>query len=231
AFKVIAFDMAGGYSAVSDGTITINTAAAPSLSAVAAAGSAASTTKVKATAGTGNTLAYRFSATRIASTPLVGTSMSPTSGSGSADTLYTYTSEADITGVDSTTKKYLEVYELNSSNKVVKFKLFTLTAANIKSPTITGVTSASTTTIVLATDKALNASYVPAASAFSVKKGTTSITVSNVAVSGSTVTLTVTGVSASDALTINYTKPTTNYLQDAAGNAVASKTGLTCTAS
>jgi len=62
------------------------------------------------------------------------------------------------------------------------------------------------------------ASIVPAASAFAVKVNSTARTVSSVAVSGTKVTLTLAGpVVYGDAVTIAYTKPSTNPLQTAAG--------------
>ncbi|NUU58933.1 hypothetical protein HPT30_00690, partial [Paenibacillus sp. JW14] len=45
-----------------------------------------------------------------------------------------YTAGADITGVDATTNRYIGIYEVDSNNKVVSFKLIILTAGDIKVP-------------------------------------------------------------------------------------------------
>ena len=72
--------------------------------------------------------------------------------------------------------------------------------------------------IVLTYDENLDVGSVPAAAAFTVTAGT----VSNVSVSGSTVTLTVSSaLTQSTAITVGYTPPTANALQDAAGNRAA----------
>ena len=72
--------------------------------------------------------------------------------------------------------------------------------------------------IVLTYDENLDVGSVPAAAAFTVTAGT----VSNVSVSGSTVTLTVSSaLTESTAITVGYTPPAANALQDAAGNRAA----------
>ena len=78
-------------------------------------------------------------------------------------------------------------------------------------------------------DEALDTSKVPDKSAFSVT-ATGSPTVTAVAVSGSTVTLTlskpvVASTDDDDQVTVDYTAPNSNALQDAVGNKVASFTG------
>ncbi len=79
------------------------------------------------------------------------------------------------------------------------------------------VENASPSAMVLTYNMSL-ASIVPAASAFAVKVNSTARTVSSVAVSGTKVTLTLAGpVVYGDAVTIAYTKPSTNPLQTAAG--------------
>ena len=67
------------------------------------------------------------------------------------------------------------------------------------------------------------ANTVPAASAFSVTVNSSSRTVSSVAVSGTTVSLTLaSAVAHGDAVTVAYTKPSSNPLQTSAGGQVAS---------
>ena len=214
-FKVVAVDLAGTMSNVPAERITINNIAAPTLTATAAAGTAIGTTKVTATAGAGNSLAYEYSATTIA-TPKVGTDVTLATGTVAAGSVYAYTSGANITGIDATTNKYLGIFELDANKKVVKFKLITLTATYISAPKIKSA-AASGTTLTLTTDT-LKTTVTPAVTAFVVKIGTTANKVTAVVVNGTTVTLTLTtAVKAGDTVTVAYIKPSTNYLQDANG--------------
>lgn len=100
---------------------------APALSATAAAGSVEKSTKVTAPAGEKNKLVVKVSNATIP-TPKVG-DVAPT-----ADVTNPYSSGSDITGVDGDENKYVAVYEVDASNKVVKFKLLTLTSSDIKIP-------------------------------------------------------------------------------------------------
>lgn len=187
--------------------------------ATVAAGSTGGTTKVTAKAGSGDTLAYEFSASPI-TTPNLGTSETlATDSTPIANSIYAYTSASDIAGVDATINKYLAIYELNGTN-VVKFKLFTLTSANIKVPSITAA-DVNGNTLTLTTIP-LNTAYVPTSTAFTVKIGSKADAVTNVAISGKYVTLTLTTAAKStDTVTVAYYKPSTSYLQDLAGNVVA----------
>ena len=85
-------------------------------------------------------------------------------------------------------------------------------------------------TLTVTFDEALAEVQAPASTAFAVTVAGNSRGVSAVAVSGSAVTLTlVTAVSEGDAVTVDYTAPTGESaarLQDLAGNAVASFSGL-----
>lgn len=81
------------------------------------------------------------------------------------------------------------------------------------------VANAAPANIVITMSETL-AAFTPAASAFAVSGGKT---VSSVARSGATVTLTCSAAYAfGDTITVTYTKPGTNMLQDAAGNQTAS---------
>ena len=72
--------------------------------------------------------------------------------------------------------------------------------------------------IVITFDAAFNESYVPATSAFSTTGITGSPTITVVGVSGVTVTLTLSGDATSgDTITVGYTIPGSNPLQDASG--------------
>lgn len=88
------------------------------------------------------------------------------------------------------------------------------------------VANASPTTITVNASEALNTSFVPATSAFTVAGHT----VSAVAVQGLTYTLTVDAfVNGEAARTVVYTQPGVNGLRDAAGNLMASFSGLAIT--
>lgn len=87
------------------------------------------------------------------------------------------------------------------------------------------VANATPTTASIAVSEALDAAYVPAASAFTVSGHT----VSGVAISGSTVTLTTSTFVASESATVAYTQPGTNNIRDLAGNLLANFAGLAIT--
>ena len=88
-------------------------------------------------------------------------------------------------------------------------------------PTFTSA-AANGSSVVLTFSENLNTSKVPAANRFSVST-TPATSVSTVAISGKTVTLTVSPtMGANPAITVSYTQPSTNRLQDPAGNKVAS---------
>lgn len=95
-------------------------------------------------------------------------------------------------------------------------------AADTTAPTLTSsaVANATPTVVNLTMSEVMNAGFVPAASAFAVSGHT----VSSVAISGSTINLTVSSafVNGEAARTVTYTKPGANMLQDATGNQTAS---------
>ncbi|MFF2020166.1 S-layer homology domain-containing protein, partial [Paenibacillus sp. NPDC058177] len=101
---------------------------APTLPASPLPGTNLNTTKVTTSVGAGNHLVTKVSSSLIP-TPNVGDA-APT-GAGVTNP---YTPGEDITGVDATTNKYIGVYEVDSNNKVVAFKLIILTADDIKVP-------------------------------------------------------------------------------------------------
>ena len=79
--------------------------------------------------------------------------------------------------------------------------------------------------LVLTYDEALDTSSTPAAAAFAVTVASLARTVSSVSVSGSAVTLTLSGtVRSGHTVTVSYTVPTSNPIQDAAGNDAAALT-------
>lgn len=92
--------------------------------------------------------------------------------------------------------------------------------SDVTAPTFVSaqVANAAPSVIVITMSEAL-AAITPATSAFTVSGGRT---VSSVSVSGISVSVTVSsGYANGDAITVAYTQPGTNNLQDAAGNAVA----------
>ena len=79
-------------------------------------------------------------------------------------------------------------------------------------------------TLVLTYNEALDTASVPAGGDFMIG-GVTSVSVNTVAISGMMVTLTLSqAVTSGDTVTVTYTAPTTNRLQDVAGNAAANLT-------
>ena len=75
------------------------------------------------------------------------------------------------------------------------------------------------TTLVLTYDENLDSGSTPATTAFTIGGVTGGTSVSNVSISGSEVTLTLSnGASNGDTVTVTYTVPGSNPLQDAAGN-------------
>lgn len=88
------------------------------------------------------------------------------------------------------------------------------------------VANASPTIVAVTMSEAMNATYVPAAAAFTVSGHT----VSAVAVSGSAINLTVDAfVNGEAARTVSYTQPGTNNARDLAGNLLDNFTGLAIT--
>ena len=107
----------------------------------------------------------------------------------------------------------------------------TIAAADTAPPSLasSGGAVVNGATLVLTYDEALDEGSEPAAGAFAVTAGGSSVTVSSVDVSGSAVTLTLaSAVSPGDTVTVSYT-PGTNPIQDEAGNDAAALTGQAVT--
>ena len=98
-----------------DQKLAASSVVAPALTVVAEKGTTG--TKLKVTAGTGNTIKYAKSSTAPTAPKLY--SDVPTSTE--------YAADAEITGVDAKTTKYLAVYEVNAAGQVLKYKALTLT--------------------------------------------------------------------------------------------------------
>jgi len=112
---------------------------APSLNATAAPGSTMGTTKVTATAGQDNHLVVQVSASSMV-VPEVGDAVP---AGTEARVTNPYISASDISGVDATTNKYVGVYEVDSTGKVVKFTLLMLTSGKIAAATMPPTVTAS----------------------------------------------------------------------------------------
>lgn len=97
-------------------------------------------------------------------------------------------------------------------------------------PPTRGATTVNGATLAIAYDEALDTGSVPATSAFAPLVNGGARGVSNVAVSGSTVTLTLASpVVSTDTVTLSYTAPGTNPVQDVAGTDAASYTTVAVT--
>ncbi|ADY57465.1 hypothetical protein Sgly_3199 [Syntrophobotulus glycolicus DSM 8271] len=123
-------DATGKVTAFTEITVTAESITAPDLkTSTLAPGSVAGTTKVTLTPLVkGDTFRYVISNAALGSLPLVGETVP-----GGA---VAYTSGEDISGIDETTNKYLDVYEVDGSGKVVAFKELTIAASNIAAPVL-----------------------------------------------------------------------------------------------
>lgn len=152
-YYLVEVDSSGVLSSLSSNKVTINNVAAPSLTVALARGTI-SGIRVTATACASDSLAYEFS-TKSVTIPKVATAISlATDNLPVAGSVYAYTSGNDINGVDPVTNKYLEIYELDSNNKVVKFKQITVSALNLTlavASTATATTGTKTITYTLST--------------------------------------------------------------------------------
>ena len=98
------------------------------------------------------------------------------------------------------------------------------TPATDTTPPTLSTATVNGSTLVLTYNEALDGGSVPAGGDFMIG-GVTSVSVNTVAISGMMVTLTLSqAVTSGDTVTVTYTAPTTNRLQDVAGNAAANLT-------
>ena len=111
-------------------------------------------------------------------------------------------------------------------------------AADLSSQTVTNVTGAptldsavvDTKTLILHYNKALDTGSTPATTDFTVSVAGTAQTPSAVSVSGTSVTLTLsTAATSGQAVTVSYTVPSTNPIQDLGGNDAADLSSQTVT--
>ena len=107
-----------------------------------------------------------------------------------------------------------------TDGQTVSISLGDATAPTLSTATVNG------SSLVLTYNETLDTNSVPATSAFAVSAGGSSVTVSSVSVSGSAVTLTLaSAVTHGQTVSLNYTKPAMNPIQDGAGNDAAGLSG------
>jgi hypothetical protein len=117
--------------AVKEIALTASQITAPAITTaptIAVGTAAGSTNLTLAPNVTGDTFKVVVASTKLATLPVLGGTV-PTTGT-------LYTSATDLTGVDETTNKYVDIYELDSSGKIAAFKEITLSGINITAPSL-----------------------------------------------------------------------------------------------
>jgi|GEM_PF-3847096 len=154
-----------------------------------------------------------------------GATLSNFTGSGTSYTATLSATSASVT-VDVGANKFTS----NSLNNVASTQFTWTTSTDLIAPTVSSaVLAASGTTLTLTASETLGAS-TPAASAFTVSAGGSAISVSSVAVLGTSVTLSLAqAATVGQSISIAYTAPGTNDLQDAAGNLMVGFAGQSVT--
>lgn len=202
--------------------ITDSGTAAPTIPGTftAAAGSVVSSTKLTSTGSaivaTGDTFKYVIAK----STDVAGKLYNVVTSGAVA-----LTTGADIVGIDATTNKNIDVYQVDSTNRIKAYKRVPIAATAIKAPVIsTATVSGSAITLTADTNLKTTAPTVTT-SLFTVVVGGRTVGVSNVSIATNKVTITLAeAVVNAQKVTIKYTAPGTNPLQDTYGNKIASIT-------
>ena len=157
---------------------------------------------------------------KVGSAPAAEPSTVAISGKTVTLTLATAVASGDTVTLNYTVLRTNPVQDLAGSDAGALSNLdVTNITADSTAPTL-DTASVNGASLVLTYDENLDANSVPAASAYSVKVGSApAAEPSRVAISGKTVTLTLaTAAVAGDTVTLNYTVPPTNPVQDAEGN-------------
>ncbi|MBK3734600.1 DUF4347 domain-containing protein, partial [Azospirillum brasilense] len=139
--------------------------------------------------------------------------LSPTiSGIVSSGDTFTLTFDVMSSGTDTTGAFPISIYSMSTGIDLTNSAISSSVMVTVANPPVVQSATVNGTTLVLTYDKDLDAANPPAAGAFEVKVGGTTVSVSNVAVDGvnKTVTLTLAqGVTDADTVTVAYTDPTT----------------------
>ena len=135
-------------STVSDVVIGAATTNAPALTATALKTDVVGETQLTVTPALGNSIYYKSSATTIATAdiPKLGAKIT-TSSALKLDV------SKKITGLNLVNRKYLVLYELTPSNAVAKFKVITLTNTMVKTDTAAPILSTSSTYVPLSVNE------------------------------------------------------------------------------
>ena len=149
------------------------------------------------------------------------------SGSPNTDTAsVTYSPTAGYSGPDSFT------YKVNDGtvDSATATASLTVSAGGDSTPPVRGATTVNGAILAIAYDEPLDGGSVPDTSAYAALVNGNPRGVSNVTVAGSGVTLTLASpVVSSDSVTLSYTPPGTNPVQDVATNAAPSFSGVAVT--
>ena len=109
-------------------------------------------------------------------------------------------------------------------SRIVQVRLSGLVKADETAPTLAATDGATVdgTSLVLTYNEALNGGSDPATSAYTVKVNGSAVSISSVDVDGMTVAITLaTAVAPTDTVTVTYAAPTSNPVEDEAGNDAA----------
>jgi uncharacterized repeat protein (TIGR02059 family) len=126
----------------------------------------------------------------------------------------------------------LVVKAVDGANNTSLEATVTLSEKDTVSPALSANPTLGGKVITLTFNEALDPASIPSGAAFTVMQGTTNITVNSVTPSGSSIALGLIDAP-TGAITVSYTPPVTNPLQDVAGNdvlTIASRTVITDTA-
>ncbi|MGY0782380.1 SwmB domain-containing protein, partial [Azospirillum argentinense] len=178
----------------------------------------------------GSTL--EFGVTAPSGWTVANVTMTPTiTGVINAADTFTLTFDVTSSGTDTTGSFPISVYSMSTGINQTNSAVSSSVMVTVAIPPVLQSASVDGTTLVLTYDSALDAAHPPAAGAFEVKVGGTTVTVSGVAVDSvnKTVTLTLAqAVTDTDTVTVAYTDPTAgndaNAIQSTIGDDAASFT-------